>query len=303
MKDTLPQITICSVYHSDITRRILELNEEFVRTMNPKSSWLRFAVNNSPQESVHIQNTHIQEFPGGVVPNFAPSYGWTGYHDGAASNSLLKHIPTRFVLFLDYDFFIVRPDWIQEILLYMQKKDLAILGVPYHPKYWVKFRYFPSKNCLFVDREKIGNDFYNWDFTPQYSKKDFVRMNAAIVHKESHKIKKSKHSSWLRKMFENIRKRRYLGHSKDVCYDLYRRYYGSRSVKVECLAATAVLNDFLTHYYVHTRWHPLLYRLETMIPERWSFIPKRKGYFTFTQFRDLGYFDILKTGMEEWWWQ
>ena len=303
MKNNAPQLTICSVYHSDMSKRILEMNEEFVRKMNPESSWLRFAANNSPQESIHPNNPNIKEFPGGKVPSFTPAYGWTGFHDGAASNSLLPHIQTRFVLFLDYDFFIVRPNWIREVVTYMQEKNLGILGVPYHPKYWVKFRDFPSKNCLFVDREKIGNDFYEWNFMPQYTPQDITRMDAVIAHKKIHTMNRTKHPSWPRRMFENIRKRNYIGQSKDVCYDLYQRYYGNHSVNVECFPPTAVLNDFVIHYYVSPRWHPLLYHLEKMIPEHWSFVPKRKGYFTFTRFKDLGYFDVLGTGMEEWWWQ
>lgn len=279
------------------------MNGGFIHKMNPKNSWLHFAVNNSLKGSIHIGSPKFREFPGGIVPQFTPSYGWTGFHDGAASNSLLPHINTRFVLFLDYDFFIVRSNWIREVIDYMQEKNVAILGVPYHPKYWVKFRDFPSKNCLFVDREKIGNDFYNWNFMPQYTERDLARMDAAIAHKKIHTANRTNHPSWLRRMFENIRKRRYIGQSKDVCYDLYQRYHSSHSVNVECFTPTAVLNDFLTHYYAPTRWHTLLYRLERMVPERWSFVPKRKGYFTFTPFKDLGYFDVLRTGMEEWWWR
>ena len=312
MSNQLPSLTICSVYHSEMTARILEMNGIFIRKMNPNISWTYLAVNNSPQESIHLKSAGIKEFPGVPLPENLPPYpgpistwsSYTGYFDGGASNSLLKHIKTRFVVFLDYDFFIVRPNWINDVLSYMEKENIGILGAPYHPKYWVKFRYFPSKNCIFVDREKIGKEFYDWDFRPQYSIEEVKKTMTAARHKAEQKAKHPKPPpSKLRRFFQSIRKRHYLGLSKDVGFNLRRRYYGQDKIKYECFQPTVVLNDFLYHYYLDGHWHKILYQLEKLVPERWSFVPKKKNYFTFKSFKNVGFFDVLSAGMEEWWWR
>lgn len=293
-----PQLTICSVYHSDMSKRLLEMNEELIRRLNPDVSWVRFVVNNSPQGSLHISDPAIKEFPG-TTP---PPPGFEGNHYGAALNSLTPHIRTRFALILDYDFFILRPHWIREVLQYMQERNLGMLGASYRPKYWVKFRHFPVQFCLFVDREKIGEEFTSWDFRPQNSSEKIHHMNVSEIKKRAYKARYP-NPSWVRRLWENIKKRRYIGTSEDMCYDIYRRYYGKNLVRYECFGSTAELNDFLSHYYVHPRWYPLLYWLERLIPERWSFVPRGKDYVTFQRFKDVGLYDAFGTGMEEWWWQ
>lgn len=303
MQNAAPQLTICSVYHSDMTRRILEMNAEFIHTMNPVDSWVHLAMNNSPEQSIHTVSARVRELPGAAIPPTAPSYGFVGYHEGAGLNMAIPHVKTRFAVFLDHDFFIVRPNWINDTIAYMKEKDIAILAAPYHPKYWAKFRYGAGAYCIFVDREKIGDDFLTLDFKPQYSEEHLRKGEESSARKTAWRARQTKEPSWLNRFWGNIKKRRYIGKSQDVSYDLYRRYHNHPTIRTECFAPTVVLHDFLTHYYVDKRWYPLLYRLERLIPERWSFVPKRKGYFTFTRFKDLGFFDVLGGGMEEYFWR
>jgi hypothetical protein len=42
--------------------------------------------------------------------------------------------------------------------------------------------------------------------------------------------------------------------------------------------------------------------LEKFLPERLSFIPKKKNYFSEFGFRELGYYDIAGLGLEEYLW-
>lgn len=303
MEHRTSQLTIVSVYHSDLTRRILEANADFIAAMNPGDSWVHLAVNNSPAQSIHTRHPRLRETAGAPIPAFAPKSGFVGYHEGGGLNLGLKEVSTRFALFLDHDFFVVRPRWIAEVLAHLTKQGLAILTAPYHPKYWVKVRYFPGAYCIFADREKVGEEFFSWDFMPQHTPAELAREQVSAVRKAAWRAAHPHPSSWLRQFAESMKKRRYVGTGRDVSYDLYRRYRARPEITIECLPATVTLHDFLTHYRLSPRWYPLLYRLERLIPERWSFIPKRKGYFTFTRFCDLGYADVLGTGMEEWWWR
>jgi len=303
MQEKNPELTICSVYHSEMTKRILIMNEEFMKYMNPGVSWIRLAANNSLKEPIHLNTPGIIELPGGTVPDTAPSNSWEGYHDGAATNALLSHVKTRFALILDYDFFAIRKNWITETLNYMKEHNVALLGAPYHPKYWTKFRYFPAKYFLLVDLEKIGNEFYEWDFRPQYTKEDVQKNEAARAHKMAHSARKHLSPSWFQRFIAANKKRRYLGKSKDVCFYLYTRYYKNPKTPVECLVPAVRYQDFVYHYGVPRFVQPLLYAFEKLFPEKWTFVPKKKGYFTFTRFRNFGYYDALKEGLEEYFWQ
>ncbi len=299
-------LTICSVFHNDMTRQILELNEEFVRKMNPGMNWVRFAANNSRKEIIRLKDPNILEFPPGIIPEGIPNFTLVGYDAGSAMNGMLPHIKTRFVLFLDYDFFIIRPGWIKDVLNYMDERKLAILGVPYHPKYYGKVRYFPSQHCLFVDKNLVGKEFYEWDFMPQYSAEELKKTVTAAKYKSEHKVLeiKKKANYFRRFLRDNIQKRRYLAFSKDIPYDLYRRYFKQNKIKYECFLPAAVIGDFVRNYYIkNAKWHPFLYLLEKMIPEKWSYVPKKKGYFTFSKFKDAGKFDVMGEGMEEFFWK
>lgn len=278
------------------------MNADFIAAMNPGVSWVHLAINNSRERSVHTTHPLLCEIPGAAIPAHAPARGFQGYHEGAGMNIALKHIQTRFALFLDYDFFVVRPHWIANALSHMEEQSLALLGAPYHPKYWVKFRYFPSHHCLFVDRDKIGKEFLAWDFMPQYSPEHLTNTAAAEDRKIAWRSAHPRPPSWLRRFFENIKKRRYLGTSKDICYDPYRRYHANPTVTYEYFQAAAVLHDFLCHYYLPHRWYPLLSWIERLIPNRWSFVPKQ-DLFTLDHFKDLGFFDVAGSGMEEYFWQ
>jgi len=48
----------------------------------------------------------------------------------------------------------VRKNWINDIIEYINRHKIAILGTPWHPKRTSKIRYFPSAHCTFFDLEK-----------------------------------------------------------------------------------------------------------------------------------------------------
>ena len=79
-------------------------------------------------------------------------------------NRTLPHIATRFALFCDPDFFIVRENWIHAVIQHMTEHGIGILGVPWHPRWTHKVRYFPCVHCMFVDLEVTPVE--TLDFTP-----------------------------------------------------------------------------------------------------------------------------------------
>ena len=67
---------------------------------------------------------------------------------------------------LDPDFYIVRENWIQDVVGYIDSRGLSFMGVPWHPKYAGKYRYFPAVHCFFADTESVSLD--ELDFRPDY---------------------------------------------------------------------------------------------------------------------------------------
>lgn len=86
------------------------------------------------------------------------------FHHAAGLNKTIRHIKTRYVLFLDPDFFI-GPSLL-EIIDHMDKNNLAFFGTPYAIDSADRVSHtFPCVYCMFVDTTKV--DISKFDFTPQ----------------------------------------------------------------------------------------------------------------------------------------
>lgn len=98
----------------------------------------------------------------GVIPWHVLNRG--SYQHAAAINSMLKEVTTRYVLVMDPDFFIVRPNWIAETLAHMQRNKLAWFGAPFFADEYMRYRYFPSIICSLIDLEQVDQNAI--DFSP-----------------------------------------------------------------------------------------------------------------------------------------
>lgn len=281
------EITICSVYHSPESKKLLEINADFVKKMNPGVSWRWLAVDNSlsglaidVESGIEtMRGTPFSELPLSVYADARPSY-----HHSLAINKLLPLVGTRFVLSLDSDFYIVRKNWIREALEYMRSREIAFLGAPWHPRWWKKIRYFPAHHSLFIDLDKI--DIVSLDFTPQYNentppprtwKFDLLPIFA-------------------RKFAKNLLGRFKIGSSKDTGYAIYDLYNGRKDIANECFIPVFRLGR--TRGFMHV----IKMLASFALPDRWSYVPKRKGYHTEIGFKELGCPDVSEWGWEEFMW-
>jgi len=84
-------------------------------------------------------------------------------HHSMALNKSLKHLGgTRYVLFLDADFYLAPP--LESIMEYMQQKGLAFFGATYSNKRAIKtVEGFPVAFCVFVDTHQV--DIYSLNFS------------------------------------------------------------------------------------------------------------------------------------------
>lgn len=168
----------------------------------------------------------------------------------------------------------------------MQTDGLAFLGVPWHPRWFLKNRYFPCVHCMFVDLEQVPLATLN--FSPDYENIPAYKDNEEVQGI----IGKSGRS--LLKILDplKLRRRKHIGASRDVSWRIYARYFGNPQYKAECLQPV----------YRFER-NNLQYRLEKLLPDRFSFIPKKEGYFTAKGFRERGLADLDGLGWEEFVWR
>lgn len=287
--ETKPDFTICSVYHSRDNKKLLELNWDLAQKLNPGFRWTWVVTDNAPRElRERIDAKKFQVIPGvrhEEMPDYVRPWMRGSYHHTLAIHKSLPYIKTRFALFLDSDFYIVRPEWMREITHYMQERGLAFFGVPWHPRHVKKYRYFPAIHSFFVDLAQVDLD--NLNFIPQYE--ELLKPSRAT------KVVQKLGRAFLRFVPED---RRGIGTSRDSGYAIFRKY--ARSAKFECPQPVVRREDFSEYPRAFSRRNRML---EQFLPDRFCILPKRKGYYTETGFSDLGYFDAAKNGWEEFVWR
>lgn len=165
----LRELTICSVsFHSGLH---LQLNWELTTRVAGAVRWV--VVQNGPPEPLET----FEILPGVPRPELALPAGGNqrvnaaSYHHALALNSALARINSRFVLFLDPDFYIVPP--LGELLDHMVRQELAFFGAPYaidpaRPR----LQGFPCAFCMLVDGSRV--DVRSFDFLPDASRMDVM---------------------------------------------------------------------------------------------------------------------------------
>lgn len=144
-------LTICSVAYK--AKGYLEHNYRQVCALNPqldeRPTW--FVFDNNDQASDRIE-------PGD--PRFRVirperREGHMGYEHALGLVTLLPHIRSRFVLFLDPDCYIVLAHWIDAVTTHMDEHELGFFGTPINPRRHNSYRYFPYCVCMFVDLARV----------------------------------------------------------------------------------------------------------------------------------------------------
>jgi len=260
-------LTILSVYHSRESRELLFINGELTKKLNPGINIQWLVADSTPDGLSDTAERGFTVIRGAEKHNFLPKWIRPSFQHAESLNLLLPRIRTRFALVLDIDFFIVYPQWAREIVSHMQEAELGFFGVPWHPIYYRKFRYFPSHHSLFIDGHKVRLD--TLDFKPQY---DFS-------------LKKRPLGSFLRGIV--MRERGRIGQSRDTGYAIFSKY-ANGDVGYECAVPV---------------WETRASFIDKLLPDRFSYLPKNSGYFSRSGFQKMGFFDVKKHQWEEFLWK
>lgn len=308
-------LTICSV--SFKSKKFLDLNSVLTKKQNNKNIYNWIVVENSPLEDSDRLSLNDKRFQ--VIEGYkntdSPYYIYGSYHHAAALSLAVKNVKTRYALFLDPDYFILRPQWIKEIIFHMNKNNLALFGSPYYPSVATKYRYFPCGICLFIDLQKISKK--NIDLTPEIVEMKYLQkrkisdlfkflilgfnenifLNKTIT---TEMIKSTIKKKFLSKLLGRYKTFLDVGASRDLGWKLYRKYAKNRNFKFELFQSawknpiynkSESFNIFLKHFIIRH-----------FLPDKVSWYAKKKDYTTRHSFKDFGLPDILGFGWEEYFW-
>ena len=235
----------------------LEKNLAFSQALNPDTTAQWLIVNNDNDSNFRSSQVVLPAMPR------VNHQDKGSYHHAAAIMSALGLVKTRFLLVLDHDFFILRHDWMNQIIEHMMARELTFFGSVWHPKWTYQYRYFPSVHCFFVDLEKIRLKDLN--FMPDMGGNCLDK----IISHPNLPLPKA------------LRARLQIGVFRDTGWRIYQRF---KQQPFEGLIP-------------HLNANPALF-----VPERLSLIPTKPNSFTRASFLSTTSY-AYQNGWEEFFWQ
>lgn len=279
-------VTICTVSFHNAPH--LKLNYEWTEILNQGAGTAHWVVaENSPPQA---QDRLTAEDPCFQVIEGAPPGDAPNLHHTLALHKCFDYVKTRFALILDPDFYIVRPDWIDAVTQHMLRQELAFFGVPWHPRFASKYRYFPAVHCFFVDRSRVTLD--KLDFRPPKQGTGVTPANGGVP--TSRLLDKDKPASVVNWLGLGARRKTFT----DTGTRVYQSFVSDPSIRYECALPVFRLPEDAP---VSRAWRSRL--LEQFLPDHLCYLPKRRNSYTSGGLRELGYLKDAPPDWEEFMWQ
>lgn len=302
-------LTICSVSYNSAAH--LAFNRRLVAHLNPGARIRWIVVENSPPDAEWQVMPDPSDPDLTLLPPAArnpESLRPGSYQHGKALNEAVRMATTRWVLVLDPDFYIVRPNWHATVTTHMAERGLGYFGAPWHPRWYTKFRYFPSVHCFFVDQQR-----------QRVADLDFSAGEGGVAHPRTW-VEKLQIGRTARRLtgpsrqlvdalrsgarlgigvFDNLRNRARVGIAEETGYRVHAHYRAQGGPPAECVVpAYRRFRDYPGDPPV-----PGSRALDWLLPERLSYEPKRLETVSFQGFADFGFEDVGARGWEEFFWR
>jgi hypothetical protein len=245
---------------------LLERNVQLVHDLNPDTNFSWLVVNNDFEPNFRLRGVEVLA---GVPKPHASDKGST--HHALALNLALNAVKTRYVVLLDHDFFVLRPNWIGETFEHLHQHKLAALASQWHPRWSYQPQRLPSVHFLLLDLEQ----FSGVDFRPDF----FGNRFDALVSSPHLPLPAA-----LRTLLQT-------GAYRDTGWRLLEQF---KTRAFMCLDVAVDLPRL-------ERGAPWLYRLaQRVLPPSWSPLPKTMRGYTDAHFLPP---QAQELGWEEFFWQ
>lgn len=269
------EVTICSAFLRN-DEFFIDLNLELITRLNGDYGWKWILLDNHTgiPTQTSFKGDHRYVIMEGIADEELRMKGGN-YHHAGALNKAIGYVDTRFVLFLDPDFYVVRPKWILDVVSYMKSNNLSFFGAPWHPKYYRKWRYFPCQHFFMIDLSRVTAE--QLDFTPETSE---GRDSPTLGHL----------------VFGN---RWNIGTQREAGFRIFHRFGSDRSHNHECLLPVYRMKRIHTYKPLDIL-RELVWQLS---PERFHFAPKKTEFYSQVGFKEAGYSSLTDRGWEEFMWR
>lgn len=254
----------------------LEKNAALCRSLNPSAAFEWIVVNNDSDQAFASRASGFRIVPG--VPRAVDRHDHGSAHHAVGLMAGLSLVSSRYVLVIDHDFYVIRPDWIRQLLGHVQARRIAFFGSVWHPRWSYQPRGFPSVHFMLIDLEQVPVS--GLDFRPDMNGN---RLDALVSHPR-----------W--PIPQTLRTLLQVGEFRDTGWRVRQRYRRS-GLRLECLVPHFDLRAAL-------RSAPWLHRLAwRWWPDRHSPIPRATGAFTAQSFLRTDSVAAYTNGWEEFFWQ
>jgi len=273
-----PDLTILTVAvekHYDNLRDHLKLMDR----LNLGVAWRLVAVDNSNTglPRLTINDPRVEVRPGVVPDETKSADARFSYHHADALNANLGDIRGRFLLVIDPDLFVVYPNWMRETMQHMREHKLSFFGVPWHPRWYTKYRGFPCIHFMMIDLELVPAG--RLDFRPEL----LERPSWSRLRRESEGAQQTgpRRTGWsllnlAYRVFYPILSRQLLGSSLDTGSKVWAVFGRSGEHRAETVVPVVdIEKDFSEPKFLNTGWGRLLDRL---MPPSLRFLPGEGAY-------------------------
>ncbi len=263
-------LTIVSVNYG--TPAHLWRNLRLTRRLNPETILRWLVVDNGPEFTLDARYDFVTVLRG--EPPFRRSDKGS-YHHAQGLHRATREVKTRYVLYVDPDFFVVRPNWIRELMAHVDRRGLCFFGSQWHPRWWWQYRHAPSIHFLLVDLEKVPPD--SLSFEPAIE--PFLRRTA-----------------WLRGGCPWLYEQLFRGRFPDTGYRI-RRHWMKGDTPIETLTLFYPEEEERRRAGPWTRW------ATRVLPEPFSPLPRQTANYTPLSFLPLSLPEGVRQRWEQFFWR
>ncbi len=261
-------------------------NIALIRQLNPHAAYALYVVDNTmrPELAETTQGYLGAQVIAGLPQDASLPLACRGsYHHAAALNHFLRThaVESPYFLVIDPDFYVLRPEWIRDVTAHMAQQGLRFFGAPWHPRWHIKYRYFPCVHFLCIDRrvpletldflpnlhERFAKKEQNQKLRAARKQEKAARQPTLLQRARGRAARFKKH--WQDTLW---RLRPTIATSSDTGFRVHAQYAGLPSG----LLQPVFTRPFITHpFFRIVNWC-----MERRLPDALCYTPKRKGYFT-----------------------